>query len=102
MEARPEIRYKKVIQDLGVLILSLDYFTRMHLEEITLHGDPALKINPHSKPDYVVEDPMVRISPSIITVADNMFTINIKMLNIGKAINDSIRIIVKEVCPMTV
>ncbi len=90
---------KRVVQDLAPNPASLEFFTRMHVEQILLHGDPALKVNPHPKPDYIIEEPMVRINPSIISVADNSFTINVKMLNIGKAIKDSIRVTVKRILP---
>ncbi len=90
---------QNVIKNLGGANPALDFFTRMHLEEMNLHGDPALKINPHPKPDYVIEDPMVKISPSFISVAENNYTVTINMLNIGKAINDSIVLEVKQVYP---
>jgi hypothetical protein len=73
----------------------LDHYIRMHLEELLLHGDPALKINTHTKPDYIVEEQLIKVSPSIISVADNDFKVNVKMLNIGKVVNDSIRVTVK-------
>ncbi|HUS00101.1 MAG TPA: C25 family cysteine peptidase, partial [Chitinophagaceae bacterium] len=90
---------KKVIQNLGGANPALDFFTRMNLEEMTLHGDPALKINPHPKPDYVIEDNMVKITPSFISVAENNFTVTINMLNIGKAKKDSIVLEIKHVYP---
>ncbi len=90
---------KKSIQDLGGANPNLDFFTRMHLEEMNLNGDPALKINPHPKPDYVIEESMIRVSPNIVSVADNTFAIDVKMLNIGKAINDSIRVTVRRTLP---
>lgn len=90
---------KKVTQNLDGTNQQLDFFTRIHLEEMNLHGDPALKINPHAKPDYLIEDPMVKISPSFISVAENNYNVNLKMYNIGKAINDSIVLEVKQVYP---
>jgi len=90
---------KKVIADIGSVPSSLDYYTRIHLEELLLQGDPALRINAHAKPDYVVEEQSIKINPSIISVADPSFTIDVKMLNIGKAIKDSIRVIVKRKLP---
>lgn len=77
----------------------LDFYTRIHLEEVNLHGDPALKINAFAKPDYVIEDQLVKFTPNIITVADNTFTVDVKMMNIGMAIRDSIRISVKQKLP---
>ncbi|MBU3713371.1 MAG: hypothetical protein FGM46_00315, partial [Ferruginibacter sp.] len=90
---------KKVIQDIGGANPNLDFFRRIHAEEINLHGDPAIKINYFAKPDFVIEDAQVKLSPNIITVADNSFKVNIKMQNIGKAVGDSIRVSVKRKLP---
>ncbi len=90
---------KQVIQNLGGTNPNVDYYTRVHLEEVTLHGDPAIKINAFEKPDYVIEDQLVKISPNIISVADNNFNVKIKMANIGKASNDSIWVSVKRKLP---
>jgi hypothetical protein len=76
-----------------------DMSTRMHAEEINLHGDPALKINSHAKPDYVIEDQLVNITPSFISVAQGTFAMKAKIMNIGKAINDSIVVQVRRIFP---
>ncbi len=90
---------RHVVESLGGGNPNLDFYTRIHLEEVTLHGDPALKINTFPKPDYVIEDQLVKISPNIISVADNNFNLKIKMLNIGKAVGDSMWISVKRRLP---
>jgi len=90
---------KKVIGNIGSNPQSLDYYERIHLEELSLQGDPALRINSHAKPDYLMEPQQIRVSPSIISVADNSFTVNVKMLNIGMATNDSIRVTIKRKLP---
>jgi len=90
---------KAVTDALGGNNPGLDYFTRIHLEEINLHGDPAIKINSFSKPDYVIEEPQVKISPNIISVADNGFTLNVNMRNIGRAVGDSIQVTIQRKLP---
>ncbi|MEP6928085.1 MAG: C25 family cysteine peptidase [Ginsengibacter sp.] len=90
---------KNVISNLDGANSSLDYLTRINLEELALHGDPALKINPHAKPDYVIEDPQVKINPAFISVSENSFVLEAKAFNIGKAINDSITFEVKRTYP---
>ncbi len=90
---------QRVIERLGGNSGGVDYYTRIHLEEVNLHGDPSIRLYHFEKPDYVVEDPMVRISPNIISVADNNFNVKINMLNIGRAVNDSIWILVKRQLP---
>ncbi|MBK5272590.1 MAG: hypothetical protein JJE22_16430, partial [Bacteroidia bacterium] len=76
-----------------------DYYARFHCEEIALHGDPALKLNAFDKPDYVIEDPMVKISPAVISIADTHFTLDASVMNIGKAVNKNIVIEVKRTYP---
>jgi hypothetical protein len=79
--------------------VSSNFFQRIHLEELSLHGDPALTINPHAKPDYVVEDQEVKISPQFISVSENSFKMDATIYNIGRAINDSITVEVKRTYP---
>ena len=83
---------KKTLQDLGGNPQNLDFYTQIHLEELNLHGDPAIRINAFAYPDFVVEDQLIKVSPSIISVADNSFNVSVKMMNIGKVVNDSIRV----------
>ena len=90
---------KQVTNSLGGLNTALDYYTRIHLEEINLHGDPAIKINSFPKADYVIEEQSVKINPNIITVADPSFNVKIEMKNIGRAVKESIRVYVKRLLP---
>src|SRR5258705_1832336 len=53
-----------------------DFYARFQCEQFSLHGDPALKMYGFAKPDYVIEEPLVQISPSFISVADGYFKIN--------------------------
>jgi hypothetical protein len=56
---------------------------------MTLHGDPAIKINSFAKPDYVVTQPDVYFTPANVTTLDSLFTLHIISTNIGRAIIDS-------------
>ncbi|MEP7257458.1 MAG: C25 family cysteine peptidase, partial [Flavitalea sp.] len=76
-----------------------DYYARVHAEEITVHGDPALKLNEQAKPDFVIEESQVKINPSFISVAEDNFNVKVRMVNIGKAVNDSITVEVKRQYP---
>ena len=89
---------KKNIENLG-LNPNLDFYSRMHLEENTLHGDPAMHINYSTKPDYAIEDQFIKISPDLISIADPSFKVKINWRNIGKATDDSIKVSVKRVLP---
>lgn len=76
-----------------------EFFARAHAEEITLHGDPALRLNFQEKPDYVMEDAQIKVDPSFVSIAENKFAVGIKIYNLGKAVDDSIRITVKRQYP---
>jgi hypothetical protein len=89
---------KKTIEDLGSTP-GLDYYTRIHLEEVNLHGDPALKLNYFEKPDYAIEDQLIKFTPNIISVADNNFTVDVKMVNLGMATGDSMRVLIRQKLP---
>jgi hypothetical protein len=76
-----------------------DFYARFHVEQATIHGDPSIKLNSFAKPDYVIEDQLVRISPSFISVAETQFKVDAKFMNIGKAINQDIVVEVKRTYP---
>lgn len=76
------------------------HLARIHCEQTLLHGDPALKMDvSFPKPDYVIEDQLVTIAPTFISVADPTFKVKAKFLNIGKAINKDIAVEVKRIYP---
>jgi hypothetical protein len=78
------------IADIFAYTTEEDFYARATCEETSIHGDPAVKMNPHEKPDYAVEPQNIRVSPAIISVADNRFNVFVKSINIGKAINTNI------------
>jgi hypothetical protein len=83
---------KQTVADVFVQTSQLDFYARMHTEQNTLHGDPAIRPNTHLKPDYVIEEPMVKVSPSFISVADTVFKVDAKYINMGRAVNKNITI----------
>lgn len=76
-----------------------DPYARMQCEQTTLHGDPAIKLNSFTKPDYAIEAPLVKVSPSFISVADASFKVDASFINLGKAISKNIVIEVKRTYP---
>lgn len=76
-----------------------DIFSRAQAEEYLLNGDPAIRLYQSNKPDYAVEDNMVAISPAIISVSDQSFTINAELANLGKAINKDLVVELKRTYP---
>ncbi|MBI3139243.1 MAG: hypothetical protein HYZ15_11725 [Sphingobacteriales bacterium] len=77
-----------------------DYYARFHTEQTTLHGDPAIRLDASSgKPDYAIEEPLVKVNPSFISVAETHFNVDAKFVNLGKAINKNIVVEVKRTYP---
>ena len=76
-----------------------DFYARLHAEEITLHGDPAISLNGQPKPDYVVEESSIRINPAFISVADGEFIVRARIVNVGQAVSDSLKVLIRHQLP---
>ncbi|HEX4958814.1 MAG TPA: C25 family cysteine peptidase [Lacibacter sp.] len=76
-----------------------DFFVRMHCEQITLHGDPAVTFYTTDKPDYAVTQSSVQIAPEFVSIAENKFNAKVKIYNSGKATTDSVRIKIEREFP---
>lgn len=91
--------HRDAAQQLIQISGSGDYYARLHAEEMTMHGDPALRFNYEALPDYDIEEPQVVINPQFVSVAETKFTANIKIYNLGKAVKDSIVVEIKRQYP---
>jgi hypothetical protein len=90
---------KETITQVFNLTTQNDYYARFHCEQATLHGDPAIKVNSHAKPDYAIEEQLVTINPPFISTFEQSFAMKAKFMNLGKAVSDSITIEVKRRYP---
>ncbi|RPD50725.1 C25 family cysteine peptidase [Paracnuella aquatica] len=64
-----------------------NFYVRVNIEESILHGDPAVKLNVEAKPDYAITEPMVKVNPTFVSVAETSFKLNVEVRNLGKAID---------------
>lgn len=67
--------------------------------QVTLHGDPALKINYHLAPELVVRQQDIFFEPTSITLADDSMNVNVIVSNIGRGTKDSIQVELKRSFP---
>lgn len=91
----------KILENAFEYILSRwtgDYFARLHAEEITLHGDPMIKLYTRELPDFAIEDQSVKL-PSTVTITENSLNLQVKYYNLGKAIKDSVTFEIKRILP---
>lgn len=76
-----------------------DFYARCNIEQTEYNGDPAIRLNSSSKPDYVIEDSMVKINPSFVSVADSSFKVTANFLNIGKSPDSDVVVEIKRELP---
>ena len=60
---------------------------------MTLHGDPALKLNTHEYPEFILDQSDVYFTPNDITLAADSFDVNIVINNLGKAVEQNFSLI---------
>lgn len=72
---------------------------RSQCEQYTLNGDPAIRLYQFDKPDYAIEDNLVVVSPSFISIAESGFEMNAKIMNLGKAIKNQVVVELKRTYP---
>ncbi len=61
-------------------------------QQQTFHGDPALTLYNNSGPDYIFDYNSVKTIPSLITSNTKEFELSFDIVNIGKAISDSLEL----------
>jgi hypothetical protein len=76
-----------------------NFYVRVNIEESILHGDPALKLNVEPKPEYAITEPLVKVSPTFVSVAETSFKLNVEVRNPGKAINQKWVLSIKRKLP---
>lgn len=85
------IMHDAIVDALGYTGTS-DFYGLMHAEQLAFHGDPAIKLNYFSNPDFALDSAGITASPDYLTVASDSFTVKLKLYNIGKAISDSVHL----------
>ncbi|MBK7100076.1 MAG: hypothetical protein IPH58_19525 [Sphingobacteriales bacterium] len=76
-----------------------DLLQRTQCEEYVLHGDPAIKFYSFDKPDYAIEDRLIKVSPNFISVAESEFTVDCKIYNLGRAVKGNLIVEMKRTFP---
>ena len=81
-----EIMDEAILQTFA-LTTENDFYARFQCEQFTLHGDPAIRLYTFDKPDYVIEDAMVDVTPKFIPVSESDFNVKAVFANLGRAID---------------
>ena len=59
---------------------------------LSIQGDPAIRLNSHNNPELVLDESRVFLSPEEITVATDSIDVNIVVTNLGQAIRDTVEL----------
>ncbi|NNV56351.1 putative type IX secretion system sortase PorU2 [Limnovirga soli] len=84
-----QVTKEAIAKSLQVTTLD-DFYGRMHAEQYTFNGDPALVLNSFAKPDYIIDAARISSTPGYLTTANDSFTVHIPVYNLGIAKNDSV------------
>ena len=74
----------------SVLNQNIGLITESTFSQMTLNGDPMLKVNYHNKPEIELTESRVTFGPQNITLATDSIEISIKIRNLGKSVTDTI------------
>lgn len=87
------------IKNMFNVLTENDFYARFQCEQFTLHGDPAIRYYAGAKPDYAIEDQLVKVSPNFVSLAETKFHLSFQYVNIGKSVKDSMTVEVKRTFP---
>ncbi len=59
-------------------------------QQLTFHGDPAVKFYSHPSPDYIVDFSSLTIKEENVTISDENFELQFDIVNLGRTSNDSL------------
>jgi Peptidase family C25 len=76
-----------------------DINMRSVLQEFLLNGDPAIKINAATSPDFVTDAASVKIEPQVLNAQLDSFNVDFTVANLGKTTPDSMTISIKQQLP---
>ncbi len=72
--------------------------TRIVYQQMTLNGDPSIRLNTATAPDYIVNKPTINFEPAEPTTADDI-DITFSVTNIGRTSPNQFRILIERILP---
>ncbi|MCB9224711.1 MAG: C25 family cysteine peptidase [Crocinitomicaceae bacterium] len=59
------------------------------MNQMTLHGDPALRINPHEKPELEINTSSIFVKPDNVDLSVDSIDVNVVLYNLGTSATDT-------------
>ncbi|MFN0189513.1 MAG: C25 family cysteine peptidase, partial [Bacteroidia bacterium] len=87
---------KKTVED---IFDSLNFDVKSVCMNMTLHGDPAIKMNVFEKPDYEIKNANIFYDPSIVTTEMDSFIVKFAIANLGKNTSETMHVLISRTMP---
>ena len=87
---------KKTVQDIQIPNVES---VKIVSQEMSLNGDPSIKINNWPKPDFAINESSIKFPSYDVTTNQDTFTVHILTRNIARATNDSFQVRIKRTFP---
>ncbi|MFM9051821.1 MAG: C25 family cysteine peptidase, partial [Bacteroidota bacterium] len=68
-------------------------------QEMSLHGDPSLKLNNFNKPDFTIDESSIRFTPEDITTELDTFSVRVDVRNIARGVKDTFTVKLTRIFP---
>ncbi len=81
------------------ILASWNINTEISGYQITLHGDPAIKVNSTEKPDLMIDNSSISLSPQEITTVRDSFDVVVEIRNLGRAVSQNFYMYVERALP---
>ena len=83
----------------NVLTYSWSTSTEITSYQITLQGDPAIVVGPNEKPDLMIDNSSISLSPQEITTVVDSFDVVVDIKNFGRAVTNNFHLYVERTLP---
>lgn len=83
--------FNEGLTDFGATV-SQNSSNEMVVMSSMLHGDPALRLNPSDRPDYLVNKDETAVSPKLVSLQDNEFVVTVGLANLGKNVDTDVKV----------
>ena len=74
-------------------------YTQMVLQQVTLNGDPGLKIFYQNSPDLILDPSSLTTFPINVSTINDNFEVSFDIYNLGKSVNQEITVAVEQTFP---
>ena len=81
------------------IITDLSNLDQILSRQMILHGDPAIKLNPHNRPDYIITRRSIEYDPRIVSASRDSFDVKVAIANLGKAIDRDYTVHIRRLFP---